>query len=293
MQNLVNGGCSKIILACNTSHLFLPSIYEKVPFLEDKVVDIIKNCVHIIKQNNIETIHLLGSEGTIESKVYQSLLNENGIKCTVPMNEEYGVLRECIEAVKQNKYTEDIGSKFCNLVNGHESVILGCTELPILYDKYNENINCENIFDPLFLSLQQLKRSLTMNKILTFGVYDCLHLGHLRLFKQCKKYGDYLIVAVQNGDYIRKFKPDAKVLYSTDERVEMLEALRIVDKVVVYDTVSIEALEKIDFSILALGEDHKGGRFDEVEEWCNQNGKKIVRLKRTPGICSSDIKKSV
>lgn len=132
-----------------------------------------------------------------------------------------------------------------------------------------------------------------MNKILTFGVYDYLHLGHLRLFKQCKKYGDYLIVAVQNGDYIRKFKPDAKVLYSTDERVEMLEALRIVDEVVVYDTVSIEALEKIDFSILALGEDHKGGRFDEVEEWCNQNGKKVVRLKRTPGICSSDIKKSV
>lgn len=132
-----------------------------------------------------------------------------------------------------------------------------------------------------------------MNKILTFGVYDYLHLGHLRLFKQCKKYGDYLIVAVQNGDYIRKFKPNAKVLYSTDERVEMLEALRIVDEVVVYDTVSIEALEKIDFSILALGEDHKGGRFDEVEEWCNQNGKKVVRLKRTPGICSSDIKKSV
>lgn len=132
-----------------------------------------------------------------------------------------------------------------------------------------------------------------MNKILTFGVYDYLHLGHLRLFKQCKKYGDYLIVAVQNGDYIRKFKPDAKVLYSTDERVEMLEALRIVDEVVVYDTVSIEALEKIDFSILALGEDHKGGRFDEVEEWCNQNGKKVVRLKRTPGICSSDIKKLV
>ena len=132
-----------------------------------------------------------------------------------------------------------------------------------------------------------------MNKILTFGVYDYLHLGHLRLFKQCKKYGDYLIVAVQNGDYIRKFKPDAKVLYSTDERVEMLEALRIVDEVVVYDTVSIEALEKIDFSILALGEDHKGGRFDEVEEWCDQNGKKVVRLKRTPGICSSDIKKLV
>ncbi|SHM13181.1 adenylyltransferase/cytidyltransferase family protein [Ruminococcus flavefaciens] len=130
-----------------------------------------------------------------------------------------------------------------------------------------------------------------MSKILTFGVYDYLHLGHLRLFKQCKQHADYLIVAVQNGDYIKKFKPDAEVLYSTDERVEMLEALRIVDKVVVYDTVGVNALEKIDFDILALGEDHIGARFDEMTDWCNIHGKQVVRLKRTPGVCSSDIKK--
>ena len=130
-----------------------------------------------------------------------------------------------------------------------------------------------------------------MIKIITFGVYDYLHLGHLRLFKQCKQYGDYLVVAVQDGEYIRKFKPDAKVLYSTNERFEMLEALRIVDKVITYEQVSVDTIEKIDFDILALGEDHRGGRFEEVENWCNEHGKKVVRLKRTPGICSSQIKK--
>ena len=132
-----------------------------------------------------------------------------------------------------------------------------------------------------------------MEKILTFGVFDYFHLGHLRLFKQCKKYADYLIVAVQDGEYILKFKPDAKVLYSTEERVEILENIKIIDRVIVYDTVCIKTLENIDFDILALGEDHKGGRFDEVEKWCSMNGKKIVRLKRTPGICSSDIKKDL
>lgn len=129
-----------------------------------------------------------------------------------------------------------------------------------------------------------------MSKILTFGVYDYFHLGHLRLFKQCKEYGDYLIVAVQDSKCILKYKPDAKVLYTTEERVEILEALKIVDKVVVYDTVGEAALEKIDFDILALGEDHRGGRFDEVEKWCDEHGKKVIRLKRTPGICSSEIK---
>lgn len=132
-----------------------------------------------------------------------------------------------------------------------------------------------------------------MSKILTFGVYDYFHLGHLRLFKQCKKYGDYLIVAVQDGDYIKKYKPDAKILYTTAERVEMLEALRIVDKVVVYESVEPKLLESVDFDILALGEDHRGGRFDIVEQWCKEHGKKVVRLKRTEGICSSDIKNSL
>lgn len=133
-----------------------------------------------------------------------------------------------------------------------------------------------------------------MKKVLTFGVFDYLHLGHLRLFKQCKKYGDYLIVAVQDGEYIIKYKPDEKVLYSTAERVEMLEALRIVDKVIVYDRVGVDSIEKIDneigFDILALGEDHKGGRFDVVENWCKEHGKEVVRLKRTPGISSTEIK---
>ena len=129
-----------------------------------------------------------------------------------------------------------------------------------------------------------------MSKILTFGVYDFFHIGHLRLFKQCREYGDYLIVAVQDSNYILKNKPTAKILYSTEERVEMVESIKYVDEVIVYKTVSTDTLKNIDFDILALGEDHKGNRFDEAIEWCQRNGKKVVRMKRTPGICSSDIK---
>ena len=129
-----------------------------------------------------------------------------------------------------------------------------------------------------------------MTKILTFGVFDYFHLGHLRLFKQCKEHADYLVVAVQNEEFIKKYKPEANVLYSTDERVEILEALRIVDEVVRFNSVGVESLEQIDFDILALGEDHKCERFDIATKWCEEHGKKVVRLKRTPGISSSQIK---
>lgn len=130
----------------------------------------------------------------------------------------------------------------------------------------------------------------SMSKILTFGVFDYFHLGHLRLFEQCKEHADYLIVAVQDGEYICKYKPNAKILYTTEERVELISALRIVDEVVIYQALNPETLNQIDFDILALGEDHRGGRFDAAVAWCDEHGKRVVRLKRTPGICSSAIK---
>ena len=132
-----------------------------------------------------------------------------------------------------------------------------------------------------------------MTKVLTFGVFDYFHIGHLNLLRQCREHGDYLIVGVQNGEYVARFKPEQEMLYTTEERVTMIEALRIVDEVFVYDTLCDTAMEKTEFDVLALGEDHIGERFDAITEWCHAHGKSVVRLKRTPGISSSDIKKAL
>ena len=132
-----------------------------------------------------------------------------------------------------------------------------------------------------------------MTKVLTFGVFDYFHIGHLNLLRQCREHGDYLIVGVQNGEYVARFKPEQEMLYTTQERVSMIEALRIVDEVFVYNTLCDAAMEKTEFDVLALGEDHIGERFDVITEWCRAHGKSVVRLKRTPGISSSDIKKAL
>ncbi len=132
-----------------------------------------------------------------------------------------------------------------------------------------------------------------MTRILTFGVFDYFHLGHLRIFKECKEHADYLIVAVQDGDYILKFKPQAHVLYTTEERKEILESLKCVDEVRVYQSLCPEYLETVDFDILALGYDHKGDRFDVASDWCKKHGKKVIRLSHIPGICSSYIKEEI
>lgn len=128
-----------------------------------------------------------------------------------------------------------------------------------------------------------------MKKVLTFGVFDYFHLGHLRLFENAKKLGDYLIVAVQDGEFILKYKPTAKIFYTTDQRIELINSLKVVDKVITYENVD-ETIKKVDFDVFAIGGDQMHEGFQRAIEWCEENGKEVVSLPRTPGICSSNIK---
>ncbi len=164
MNHLVDAGCNRLILACNTSHIFLPQIYHKAPKLEGKIANIIDICVESVEQDCVKTIYLLGSEGMIDSNIYQNVLEAKGIKCLYPMENDYVMIRECIEAVKQNNYSEGIVDKFLELINRHESCILGCTELPILYERYKSLTKCNNGYDPLLLGLLKLKEEFDNEK---------------------------------------------------------------------------------------------------------------------------------
>ena len=125
-----------------------------------------------------------------------------------------------------------------------------------------------------------------MKKVLTFGVFDLLHIGHVLLFKRAKALGDYLIVAIQDGDYVRKYKPDTNMVYTTEERAFMVSALKYVDEVVIYKDVD-QDIRHIDFDVLAKGPDQVHAGFQRAVDWCRETGKEVVVLPRTEGISSS------
>ena len=125
-----------------------------------------------------------------------------------------------------------------------------------------------------------------MKKVLTFGVYDMLHIGHILLFQRAKALGDHLIVAVQEGDYILKYKPDTKMIYSTEERLYMVDSIKYVDEVVTYKDVDVD-IQQIGFDIFAKGPDQQHEGFQRAVRWCEQNGKEVIVLPRTEGISST------
>lgn len=128
-----------------------------------------------------------------------------------------------------------------------------------------------------------------MRKVFTVGVFDYFHYGHLRLFQRARALGDYLIVAVQDGALILKTKPNAKVLYSTEQRLEMVGALRCVDEVVVYKDVD-DIVREVDFDVFVVGGDQNHAGFQRAIQWCEANGKEVIRLERTPNVSSTEIK---
>ena len=117
-----------------------------------------------------------------------------------------------------------------------------------------------------------------------------LHIGHILLFKHAKELfpGEEcrLIVAVQEGDFILKYKPTTKMVYTTEERLFMVSAVRWVDEVVTYRDVDTD-IQGICFDVFAKGPDQQHAGFQRAVEWCVANGKQVVTIPRTEGISST------
>ncbi len=129
-------------------------------------------------------------------------------------------------------------------------------------------------------------------KVLTVGVYDLLHKGHVELYRRAKGLGDYLIVAAQDSDFILKYKPNAQVMNSTEDRKYMIKAIRYVDEVITYTDVD-KIVKEVDFDVFVTGPDQSHAGFQRAIQWCEEHGKEHIVLGRTDGISSSELKAKI
>ena len=131
--------------------------------------------------------------------------------------------------------------------------------------------------------------------VLTVGVFDLLHYGHFELFRRAKELAGIdgkLTVAIQEDAFVTKYKPQARLVYDWNTRAKMVSALRYVDRVVPYGDID-ESIKHIDFDVFAIGGDQVHAGFQRAVQWCEENGKKVVRMSRTDGISSSMLRNNV
>ncbi len=125
-----------------------------------------------------------------------------------------------------------------------------------------------------------------MKRILTYGTFDLLHYGHIRILKRAKEMGDYLVVALSTDEF--NAIKGKKAYHSYETRKKMLEAIRYVDLVIPENEWEQKLQDVKDYKIdvVVMGDDWAGSdKFDYLKEYCE-----IAYLERTPGISTSQIK---
>ena len=124
-----------------------------------------------------------------------------------------------------------------------------------------------------------------MKMVITYGTYDHLHYGHIKLLERAKSLGDYLIVGItaDSFDYARG---KINVEQSLMERIEAVRATGLADEIIVeeYEGQKIDDIRRYDVDIFTVGSDWKG-KFDYLSEFCQ-----VVYLDRTEGISSTELR---
>ncbi len=124
-----------------------------------------------------------------------------------------------------------------------------------------------------------------MIKVITYGSFDLLHEGHIRLLKRARALGDHLTVGVTTDDFDRS-RGKINVRQSLMERIESVRSLNIADEIIIeeYEGQKIDDIQRLNIDLFVIGSDWTG-RFDYLREYCQ-----VIYLPRTEGISSTELR---
>lgn len=147
-KKLEDANCQFIIMPCNTAHFWADDIQKSIniPF-----VNMIDETLNVINKKNHKSIALLGTKGTIYSKIYEKSADKYNIKVNYPSDKDIDRLMNIINSIKANDYDNSWTSyQLYSIINNTKSdcAILGCTELSVIALKHPFIFN-SFIFDPL------------------------------------------------------------------------------------------------------------------------------------------------
>jgi len=117
-----------------------------------------------------------------------------------------------------------------------------------------------------------------LKTVMTNGVFDILHVGHLEVLKFAKNLGDKLIVAVNSDKSVKKLKGDSRPINNENDRLSMIQSIRWVDEAFIFDsTETKDVLSEVNPDILV-----KGGEWTKEEVRKRDNVPNYIDVKICP-----------
>lgn len=129
-NGLVEQGAKVLAMPCITAHYFQQRMEQEIPC---PILNAITETAEYLQEENIYQVGIMATDGTIESKLFQNTLEENGIRCILPDTQGQKIVMDLIyENVKAGKPMEM--DKFHQVSKqlfekGAQVILLGCTEL--------------------------------------------------------------------------------------------------------------------------------------------------------------------
>ena len=132
-DGLVTLGANLILIPCNTAHYFYDEIQREV---DAEVVNMIDETARVLQEDGHRRIGLLATTGTVKARTYHRWFRKRGIEIITPDEQEQQIVMDFIyKGVKASDYNYDT-TPFENVADhliarGAETLVLGCTELPV------------------------------------------------------------------------------------------------------------------------------------------------------------------
>lgn len=125
---------------------------------------------------------------------------------------------------------------------------------------------------------------MTDTTVITFGTFDVLHVGHVRVLNRAAEFGDRLVVGV-SSDALNLAKKGRQPIFTQDERLEIVANLKVVGTVFVEESLELKRQYVTEHraDVLVMGNDWEG-KFDFLNDIC-----RVVYLPRTPSISTTGI----
>lgn len=125
--------------------------------------------------------------------------------------------------------------------------------------------------------------------ITTNGVFDILHIGHIRYLQEAKKLGDILIVAINSDSSVKKIKDPKRPLNNENDRAEALAALECIDYVAIFNEDDpIIVLKAIKPNIHVKGGDYDMSKIIE-KDTVEENDGKVILIPEIKGYSTTDL----
>jgi rfaE bifunctional protein nucleotidyltransferase chain/domain len=138
-------------------------------------------------------------------------------------------------------------------------------------------------------NIEKKKKKQNKKIVTTNGVFDILHIGHIRYLKEARKLGDILIVAINSDSSTKQIKGSKRPLNNEKDRAEALAALECVDYIAIFNEENpIKTLEKIKPNIHVKGGDYKMDQIIE-KSIVEKNKGKVVLIPEVKGYSTTDL----